>query len=142
MRSRLSPKRVAQRMLCSLLVRAWVHRLHRRARLLHELQGLFWREWTRRQFAFTPPAGHEWNLGLLSHRDGYIMGRVAHIVPLLIKHGVITHIDSAAHAFDERISNARHSGDRTARSTRKVDEAGIPGTPGSARSRKKRSGRR
>ena len=139
MQTQLIAKQGAQRQLCDLLVRAWASHLHRRARLLHRLQDLFWRAWTCRQFDLTTSWGQ--SLGKCSRRDAYIYHRAAALVPQLIKHGIIADHDAAANSRVVNISDARRSGGRTA-GTRKVDEAGIPATPGSARSRKKRSGRR
>ena len=134
MQTQLIAKQGAQRQLCDLLVRAWASHLHRRARLLHRLQDLFWRVWTCRQFDLTTSWGQ--SLGKCSRRDAYIYHRAAALVPQLIKHGIIADHDAAANSRVVNISDARRSGGRTA-GTRKVDEAGIPATPGSARSRKK-----
>ena len=79
MRSRLSPKRDAQRKLCGLLTRARTRSLHRRAHLLHRLQGLFWRAWTARLFALATAWGQA--LGMCSLRDRYIYERAAALVP-------------------------------------------------------------
>ena len=154
MRSRLSPKRDAQRKLCGLLTRARTRCLHGRALLLHRLQGLLWRAWTARLFALTTDWGQ--SLGMCSLRDKYIYERAAALVPQLIRCGLIADHGGGRRrrgrtasttrrqdiaAADAEISDARSPGGHTA-STRKVDEAGIPATPGSARARKKRSGRR
>ena len=149
MRSQLSPKRDAQRKLRGLATRAWTRRLHRRARLLHRLRDLLWRAWTARLFALTTDWGQA--LGMCSLRDRYIYERAAALVPQLIERGLIARKGGSRRrgrdtprrrdAGDVVISDARSPGGRTA-STRKVDEAGIPATLGSARSRKKRGGRR
>ena len=146
MRSQLSPVRDAQRRLRGLATRARTHRLHRRARLLHRLRDLLWRAWTARLFALTTSWGQA--LGMCSLRDKYIYERAAALVPQLIKLGLIARTGGRRgrdtprrrDADDVDISDARSPGGRTA-STRKVDEAGIPATPGSARARK-RSGKK
>jgi len=147
MRARLSFKQDAQLTsrtssddkLRSLLSRAWTRRLHRRACVLHRLQGLFWRVWTLR--ALDP--GQDWAkpLGLISLRDNCIYDRADYVKVQLQRLGLIGTRPPASAAMDAHSPNARHSGGRTA-TTRKVEDAGIPATPGSARSRKKRSGRR
>ena len=111
----------------------------RAARL--RLRSIFWRAWTLRQFE----SSESWAapLGKCSYRDGYVHGRAAALIPTLIKHGLIADGDAAANPdVDVNISDARASPGGRTTSTRKVDEAGIPATPGSARARKKRSGRR
>lgn len=148
-RAQLSPKQDAQRKLRDLLTRARTHAAQRRARLLHtcnvrRLRDLFWRGWTLR--SCDPGQGWAKPLGLISARDSYIYNRAENISFQLQKLGIIASIppgyfDGPAVNMDANTSNARHSGGRTA-TTRKVDDAGIPPTPGSARSRKKRSGRR
>jgi hypothetical protein len=107
--------------------------------VLHRLQGLFWRLWTLR----TCDPGQDWAtpLGLISARDSYIYNRAENVSFQLRRLGLIATIPPASAAMDANTSDARHPGGRKA-STRKVDDAGIPPTPGSARSRKKRSGRR
>jgi len=125
----------------SLLSRAWTRRLHRRACVLHRLQGLFWRVWTLR--ALDP--GQDWAkpLGLISLHDNYIYDRADYVKVQLQRLGLIGTRPPASAAMDAHSSPT--PGTRaaaTARVTRKVDDAGIPATPGSARSRKKRSGRR
>lgn len=148
MRSRMSPQRDAHRKLHRLGWRAWA----RHCRLQWRLRCLLWRSWTHRcqdvPSSSTLPTG----LGKISRRDAYIHDRAQRLVPQLIQHGLIAGTSDADPADEDaelqeaiRLSladsNARSPGGRTA-STRSLDEAGIPATPGSARARKKRSGRK
>lgn len=150
MRSRMSPQRDAQRKLQRLGWHAWL----RHRGLLWRLRCLLWRAWTHRWLVAsksTPiPAN---NLGRFSCRDAYIYNKCCAMTPELIRHGIISSYDTDPvdeeedAELQEAISRsltdhtARNPGGRTA-STRKLHEAGIPATPGSARARKKRGGKR
>ena len=139
MRTRLRPERNAQHKLHDLLTRACTRRFHRRAVALHRLALAFWRVRTFRYHQ--PPEAWAQSLAPWSARDNYIHQRAQTVSLQLQKLGIIATIPPASAAMDASTSDARHSGGRKA-STRKVEDAGIPVTPGSARSRKKRSGRR
>jgi len=141
MRTRLRPKRDAQHKLRDLLTRACTRRFHRRAVALHRLALAFWRLWTFRYHQ--PPEAWAQSLAPWSARDNYIHQRAQTVSLQLQKLGIIATRPPASAAMDAHSSPT--PGTRaaaTARVTRKVDDAGIPATPGSARSRKKRSGRR
>ena len=137
MRSRMSPKRDARR----------------------KLRDVLWREWTRRQFdaaeSSTAPLGTRSPLGLLSHRDRYILRR-ADALMLHVFPDEPVDADMAAALVDEEYdlqeaiaaslmttpSVTQGDDHNTSAATRSLTDAGIS-TPGSARrAGKRRSGRR
>ena len=135
MRSRRGPRRVVRR----------------------KLRDLLWRAWTHRQFELPGNSNSKPScLGRCSYRDMYIFRKAAALCPQLQRLGLIAdssyHSDGwittddeepemqAAVAASLADSNARSPGSRNVH-TRSLHEAGIPATPGSARARKKRSGR-
>ena len=140
MRSRLSPRRDARR----------------------KLRSVFWQEWTRPQFggSVVDPV-----LGLTSHRDEFIRARVKHFEAALEAHTAAklreylpeevedelvefattgfdpVEIQAAISASLDADNHARSPSDRQAGMS-SLKEAGIPETPGSARARKRRGGRK
>ena len=155
-RSRMSPQRDAQRKMQRLGRRAWL----RHCRLLWRLRCFLWRSWTHRDRTPDPPVA---GLGLCSRRDAYIYYKASGFVPQLIDCGLLSSsmMDTVNEEEDAELqeairlslanTDARNPGvsDPDARSpsgrtacTRSLTDAGIPATPGSARARKKRSGKR
>ena len=140
MRSRMSPRRDARRRLRSVL----------------------WQEWTRPQFG-----GRDVDpvLGLTSHRDECIRARVRRYqaaleertakklreyLPEEVEDELVefattgfdpVEIQAAISASLDVDNRARSPSDRQAGKS-SLEEAGIPATPGSARARKKRGGRK
>ena len=134
MRSRMSPRRDARR----------------------KLRGVLWREWTRPQFEMgggsAAPFGETSSLGLLSHRDRYILrcaNALMHrafpdepIDPMVRDdlHLEDQMVQAALLASLEDTPSETQGGGRTD-ATRSLSEAGIQ-TPGSARRGKKKRGGR
>ena len=116
------------------------------------IRAAFWGAWTRRVYG--PLPGYD-RLGQISRRDAYILRRADRLVPQLIARGLIartrkgersaekddSEMQAATATQLDDITAREPSADRHPRSTRRLHEAGIPATPGSARARK-RSGRR
>ena len=135
MRSRMSPKRDARR----------------------KIRAALWQEWTRPQFegggASSAPFGEPSPLGLLSHRDRYILRRAHALMhvsfpdePLAEEERVAFQaedqmLQAAIEASLMEMSPETRGSDRTAE-TRSLDVAGIQ-TPGTSRrgGKKKRGGR-